>query len=141
MQNKTDYIYAPKVDINEGISSGTITKAAMVFTKEYFYVIPFESLKVLGANMESKYHSANDFISDLFKQIPEINIDDFHGQMVSYLPPERIYWVNELDKFTIQVGFWIFGGMRVKKKWQQLQTFNLQPKSLRTELKLFYRMQ
>ena len=141
MQNKTDYIYAPKVDINEGISSGTITKAAMFFTKEYFYVIPFESLKVLGANMESKYHSVNDFVSDLFKQIPEINIDDFHGQMVSYLPPERIYWVNELDKFTIQVGFWIFGGMRVKKKWQQLQTFNLQPKSLRAELKLFYRMQ
>ena len=138
MTDKTDYIYAPKVDINEGISSGTITKAAMIFTREFFYVIPFESLKVLGANVESKYRTVNEFITDLFKQIPETNVDDFHEQMVSYLPPERIYRVNELDKFAIQVGFWIFGGMRVKKKWQQLQTFNVQPKSLRADLKLFY---
>jgi len=138
MKEKIDYIYAPKVDINEGISSGTITKAAMIFTREYFYVIPFESLQVLGANVESKYQSVNEFISDLFNQLPDTSIDDFHGQMISYLPPERIYRVNELEKFTIQIGFWIFGGMRVKKKWEQLQTFNVQPKSLRAELKIFY---
>ncbi len=138
MTEKTDYIYTPKVDINEGISSGTITKAAMIFTKEYFYVIPFESLKVLGANVESKFHSVSEFIDDLFKQLPDTQLDDFYGQMKTYLPNERIYRVNELDKFTIQIGFWIFGGMRVKKKWQQLQVFNIQPKSLRAELKLFY---
>jgi len=138
MLEKTDYIYAPKVDINEGISSGTITKAAMIFTKEYFYIIPIESLQVLGATVESKFHSVSEFINDLFKQLPETKCDDFHAQMKTYLPKERIYRINELDKFTIQVGFWIFGGMRAKKKWQQLQVFNVQPKSLREELQMFY---
>jgi len=138
MKDKTDYIYAPKVDINEGISSGTITKAAMFFTKEYFYVIPFESLKVLGATAESKFHSVSEFISDLYKQVPNTSVEDFQAQMKAYLPDERIYRVNELDKFTIQVGFWIFGGMRVKKKWKQLQVFNVQPKQLRADLKAFY---
>ncbi len=138
MQNKTDYIYAPKVDINEGIATGTITKAAVFFTKEYFYVIPFESLTVLGASAEQKYHSPNEFIDDLLKQIPNTGVEDFQAQMLTYLPDERIYRINELDKFTIQVGFWIFGGMRVRKHGKQLQSFNIQPKQLRADLKTFY---
>ncbi len=138
MKDKTDYIYAPKVDINEGISSGTITKGAVFFTKEYFYVIPFESLKVLGATAESKFHSVSEFTSDLYKQIPATSVDDFQAQMKTYLPDERIYRINELNKFTIQVGFWIFGGMRVRRDGKQLQTFNIQPKQLRADLKAFY---
>ena len=138
MKDQTDYIYLPKVDINEGISSGTITKAAMFFTKEHFYVIPFESLKILEATAESKFNSVNEFVNQLLKQIPDTGVKDFHAQMKSYLPDERAYCVNELDKFTIQVGFWIFGGMSVKKKWQQLQVFNIQPKQLRADLQAFY---
>ena len=110
----------------------------MFFTKEYFYVIPFESLKVLGATAESKFHSVSEFISDLYKQIPATSVEDFQAQMKTYLPDERIYRINELNKFTIQVGFWIFGGMRVRRDGKQLQTFNVQPKQLRADLKVFY---
>ncbi len=138
MVQNLDYIYVPKADINEGISAGTITKAALYFTKEYLFVVPFERLQVLLAGMETKYGNMKDYVVEINKQIPELSTNDFNNLMLGKLKPERIYRLAELDKFTIQVGFWIFGGIRIRKKGGEMQVFNVQPASLRFEIKRFY---
>ena len=133
-----DYIYVPKADVNEGISSGTITEAALYFTKEYLFVMPFESLQVLLSATETKFNNIKEYVADLNKQIPEIDTSAFHSLLLSILKKERVYKVSELEKFSIQVGFWIFGGLRLRKKGGQLQSFNIQPKALREQLSVFY---
>jgi len=138
MKPSIDYIYVPKADINEGISSGTITKAALYFTKEYLFVLPFESLQVLLAATETKFNNIKEYVSDLNKQIPDLDTSAFHSLLLSMLKEDKIYRISELDKFSIQVGFWIFGGMRLRKKGGRLQSFNIQPKALREQLKMFY---
>jgi hypothetical protein len=138
MQKNIDYIYVPKADINEGISSGVITKAALYFTKDFMFVIPFESLEILLAGVETKNQNLKDYVSDLNKQIPDLDIDSFHSLLLSLLKPERIYKISELEKFSIQVGFWIFGGIQIRRKNGPLQAFNVQPKLLREEIKQFY---
>lgn len=140
MKKNTDYIHVPGADINEGISSGVITKAALYFTKEYLFVVPFESLEVLLAGVETKNQNLKDYVSDLNKQIPDLDVDSFHSLLMSLLKPERIYKISELEKFSIQVGFWIFGGIQIRRKNEPLQAFNIQPKSLREEIKQFYRL-
>lgn len=138
MRQNIDYIYVPKADINEGLASGTITKAALYFTKEYLFVMPFESLQVLLAATETKFNNIKEYVDDLNRQIPDLDSKAFHGLLLSMLKEDRVYKIAELEKFSIQVGFWIFGGMRLRKKGGQLQAFNIQPKTLREELKRFY---
>jgi hypothetical protein len=140
MKLNIDYIYVPKADINEGITSGTITKAALYFTKEFLFVLPFESLQVLLAATETKFNNIKEYVTDLNKQIPDLDTSSFHNLLLSMLKDERIYKISELEKFSIQVGVWIFGGMRLKKKGHQLQSFNIQPKALREQLKKFYNL-
>ncbi|NJO92309.1 MAG: hypothetical protein HC831_27570 [Chloroflexia bacterium] len=138
MKPNIDYIYVPKADINEGISSGTITKAALYFTKEYLFVLPFESLLVLLATTETRFNNIKEYVTDLNKQLPDLDTPSFHNLLLSMLKEERIYKISELEKFSIQVGVWIFGGMRLKKKGGPLQSINIQPKALREQLKMFY---
>jgi hypothetical protein len=133
-----DFIYVPKADINEGLTTGTITKAALYFTREYLFVVPFESLEVLKAGMETKFNNMKDYVADLNRQIPELDPLSFESLLLSLLKPERIYRIADLEKFSVQVGFWIFGGLHIKKKGGQLQAFNVQPKALREKIKNFY---
>ena len=133
-----DFIYVPKADINEGLSTGTITKAALYFTRKYLFVVPFESLEVLKAGMETKFNSMKDYVADLNRQIPELDPLSFESLLLSLLKPERIYRIADMEKFSVQVGFWIFGGLHIKKKGGQLQAFNVQPKALREKIKNFY---
>jgi hypothetical protein len=138
MQKNIDYIFVPKVDINEGRYVGIITKAALYFTKEYLFVLPFESLKVLLAGMETNPDKMADFVTDLNLKIPKLDIEAFHALLINHLQTERIYKIAELEKFTINIGLWIFGGLQIRRSGGPLQLFNIQPKTLREEIKLFY---
>ena len=137
MEKSIDYIFAKKVDLNEGLTTGTVTKAAVYFTKNYFFVIPLDSINIWSGS-DTDYNNAKDFIKDMNKKANEITIEEFQNELIDFLPNERVYKVDALDKFQIQVGFWIFGGMRIRKPGEQLQAFNVQPKSLRAELQKFY---
>ncbi len=140
MKPNIEYIYVPQADINEGVTSGTITKAALYFTKEYLFVVPFESLQVLLAATETKFNNIMEYVTDLNKQIPDLDTTLFHNLLLGMLKEDRIYKISELEKFSIQVGVWIFGGIRLKKKGGPLQSFNIQPKALREQIKMFYNL-
>jgi hypothetical protein len=138
MKENVDFIFVPKSDMNEGLTTGTITKASLYFTKEYLFVVPLESLEVLQGTTQTKYNSMKMYVEDFNKQIPDLDIDAFHSLLLSLLKEDRIYRIADLEKFSVQVGFWIFGGMRLRKKGGQLQSFNIQPKALRAQISAFY---
>jgi hypothetical protein len=138
MQKNIDFIHVPKADINEGITVGIITKAALYFTKAYLFVLPFESFEVLLAGTKTKYNRMQDYVLDLNTQMKTYTTTSFEEALLNNLKPERVYKISELDKFTVQVGFWIFGGLQIRKRGGPLQAFNVQPKALRQEIKTFY---
>jgi hypothetical protein len=69
-----------------------------------------------------------------------MDVKSFQNQLLKELPQERIYYIPGLEKFSIQVGFWIFGGIQIRRKGGPLQAFNIQPRALREEIKAFYRI-
>jgi len=138
MKRNVDYIYVAKADLNEGVATGIITKAALYFTKEYLFVLPFGSLRVLLAGTGSNYFKMEQFVKDLDKQIHDLSIENFQYLLLNQLHAERIYKIAELEEFTIQVGFWIFGGMQIRGKDGPLQSINIQPRALREKIKEFY---
>ena len=140
MEANHDYIYVPKADINEGISSGIITKAALYFTKKYLFVVPTESLEVLLAGASASYENTNNKLGDLASKISGMDLESFENLLLKELKPERVYHISELEKFSIQVGFWIFGGIQIRRIGGPLQAINVQPMTLREEIKKFYRI-
>jgi len=138
MQEKQDFIVVRKVDINEGFSTGTITKACLFFTKKYMFVVPFESLSVLGYTTTETTTNAADIIQSVIPHMKDQTVEDFEQQMKSKLPHKRVYEISTLDTFSVNVGWWIFGGMTVKKEGGARQTINVQPKDLRAQISEFY---
>jgi len=136
--NNTAYIFKDLVNINEGITTGTITNAAMLFTKEYFYVIPLDAIGSTGMTItQTDYTNAEEFIDYITKNIDSLSNIELHKIMVNFLPPNRIHKVITLDKFTIKTG-WLTGGIRYKQAGENLKTVNIQPKDIRVKLKEFY---
>ena len=139
MKIKKDYIFVEKADINEGLTSGTVSKIAMYFTKDYFFIIPYNSVHLWGST-KTDFNNADEFIEDTNSKINLITVEEFQNTCINFLPNERVYKVDALQKFTIQVGFLMFGGMRVKKMGEQVQSVNIQPKSVRAKIKDFYNL-
>jgi hypothetical protein len=137
MIENQDYIFVPKIDVNEGITSGTVSKAALYCSKNYFYIIPFGSVNIWNQS-DSKFINAETFIKDMNSRIASLNIDEFQEYMRNFLPAERVYHVHTLEKFSVQVGFFIFGGVRIKKPGEGVQVMNVQPKAKRLAIKNFY---
>ena len=137
MKAKIDYLFVKKADINEGLTSGTVSKAAIYFTKEYFFIIPFDSVHIWDSS-KIDFNNAKEFIEDINTREEQISVEEFQNICNDFLPNERVYKVDTLEKFIIQVGFLIFGGMRIKKIGEQVQSVNIQPKSLRAQIKAFY---
>ena len=138
MQETQDFILVRKVDINEGFSTGTITKACLFFTKKYMFVVPFESLSVLGYTATETKTNAADVLESIIPHMKDQTVEDFEHHIKSKIPAERIYEISTLETFTINVGWWIFGGMTVKKKGGARQTINVQPKDVRAQIAQFY---
>ena len=139
MQENSDFILVRKVDMNEGLSTGTITKAALFFTASYMFVVPFESIAVLGYKTEKSIGDIADLILTLIPQLKDQSVEDFELQMIGKLPPERVYEIADLETFSVNVGWWIFGGMTIQKKGGSRQTINVQPTAMRTQISQFYR--
>jgi hypothetical protein len=134
----TDYIFASKTDINEGLTTGEVTKAAIFFTKQHLFVVPFQGVNVWDTS-KTKYTNSDDFLNDLNQVIDTMSVTEFENKMIDFLPNDRVYRIDALEKFDIRTGF--LGGIRLKKTGEQLQAINVQPKSLRADIKTFYNLQ
>ena len=138
--NKTEYYICENATINEGITTGTITHANMIFVKDYIYIIPFDSLGVMGNKATTtEFTNSDDFMDYLMANIESLPFYDFHEKMRSFLPEERIFTVKALRKLKISTG-WLTAGMRIKKESGNLKVINIKPKSLLKELKSFYKL-
>lgn len=140
IENK-DYIYVKKVDINEGITTGTITKASLLFTARYIFVVPFGSLQSLGMTMTTTdYTNTEEFLADLEAKLETATAEEIEQQLLSFLPEDRVFEVAQLKKFSVTVGFWLFGGMRIAKTDGSTKVINVQPKAQRAAIKEFFGM-
>jgi len=139
MKPDIEYIFVKEADINEGLTSGTISKASIYFTKEYFFIIPFESEHIWKTS-NTDYTNTKEFIEFINTYIENFSINEFQNKCIDFLPNERVYNIDALEKFSMQVGFSIIGGMKMKKYGEQVQVANIQPKSLRSKIKKFYKL-
>ncbi|MBP9718455.1 hypothetical protein KBD59_04130 [Candidatus Gracilibacteria bacterium] len=141
MPSKSDYVFVPKVDLNEGISAGKITAAALIGTKDQLFFVPLRSQQYLGSAPTTETFPENEtYIAELQNRIANLSSSELSTELAEKVGETYSYRLAGLKKFTIKVGFWIFGGMWLQKESGQLHSINVQPKSAREELRAFYAM-
>ena len=72
------------------------------------------------------------FVKELFP--------DYKYLLKEKLDMKRIFEIKKLEKLNVQVGFWIFGGMKMRKHGESLKSINVQPKRKRAEIRKFYNL-
>lgn len=129
-----EYFFVKKVDINEGLKSLTVTKAAMFFTKRFAFVVPISDINIWKSD-ESKWPDSKQFLEAMLQKVQALEIDQFQAEMFSALPENRIFNIPELEKFKIS-GAWLGGGV-IKRRGDQRKTMSI-PRKARKHLKGFY---
>ena len=97
-----------------------------------------ESVSVLGHTATETTSNTEDVLKSVLSTLHEQSVAEFEEQMMTKLPHPRVYEVAALETFSVNVGWWIFGGMTVKKEGGSRQTINVQPKDLRAKIAEFY---
>lgn len=112
------------------------------FTKNYIFLIPFKNAGLTGAEegYSTKFNNAKDFVAQIKEEINSINSDKFEEKLKQFVGCKYTFRISELDKMSVQVGWWFFGGMRIKNKENGLMSLNVQPKVVREQVKQFYNL-
>lgn len=138
MKNKVDYIFVPRANISIISANQLIIKGSVYFTKENIYIVPFQTFSILMANTNTKKSYTKGMLDDLKKQVKALDLSSFNTFMKKVLDPEDIFVINELEVFEINVGFWIFGSIKIRKKGGRLHSIGVQPARLREKIRKYY---
>ncbi|MBK8367260.1 MAG: hypothetical protein IPL10_07530 [Bacteroidetes bacterium] len=137
----TEYIHIPKGSMNHGFSSGEVSTGEFYFTKNYIFLIPFTNGGMTGIDAHhTDFTNAKEFAESITQNIDSMNIVDFEEKLKQFVGSKFTFKVTELEKMSVQIGWWFFGGMRIKTKENGLMSMNVQPKAVREQVKQFYNL-
>ncbi len=145
LEKERDYLWVEKVDMNEGLASGTVSKGALFGTKQALYYLPQSAVTSLGMTTtvsdgrQQQARVSTALLARLAEPDGDLQaIEAWLSQELSVLTPRRVYPLDELSVFRVQVGFWIFGGVTLKHREGARQTLNVQPRAVRERMAAFY---
>ncbi len=132
------YIYYKNIDVNEGVTSGQVSKNDLFVTNKYIFLIQRSSVGMLGrTGAISSTINYDEFNMEIESMINDATISEIEKRICEFVGEAGTYEINILESLKIQVGFWIIGGLWIKKQGENKKAINLQPKSRRQELKDF----
>lgn len=131
------YICIPKADINEGFRSGTVSRSAIICFPDVIFIIPVKMTNILDSsemrfNGLEIYHEASAML--LSGQYAEA-----YDYLASVLSEDQTYYVKMLDKFSIRIGWWIFGSIQFRKTSGMLKSVSVTSRAKREEMFEMYR--
>lgn len=136
MQENQDYIFVPRVDVNEGITTGTVTRASMLVTAKYVFIVPHDSIGVMGnVTTKTNYTNTEEFLEQLEAKFPQVEVSEIEQELIDFLPEDRVFEVAQTKKLSVNVGFWLIGGMKIAQRDGGTKVINVQPKATRAAIK------
>lgn len=131
------YICIPKADINEGFRSASVSRSAIVCFPDVIFIIPFRVSNIIDSS-EERFNGA-----EIYREAAALLLSGGFAEAYDYLttamPEEQTYYVKMLDKFSIKVGWWFFGSIRLRKKGGMLKTISVTSRAKRQGMFEMYR--
>lgn len=135
MKEYQDYFFIPQIIVNDVLNTGQTIKGSAYLTKKYFFVLPTR-VENMGGVISKMNFDANK-LKDLVSKIDAVEPGMFELSMMEIVPAEFIMHFANFDKFEVNVGFFIFGGVKIKVKGKRLQSASVGNTTMRQQLKDF----
>jgi len=136
MKEREDFIYIPKFNLNDILNSGENIKGQAVLTKKYFFIMPDKITDAIGMVNRDNYNK--EYFDKTKNNLANTDLIEFETQMISDLPEKYVIpWAN-FEKFEVNVGFFIFGGLRMKRKGWKITSAYIGNTNNRKTVKEFY---
>jgi hypothetical protein len=145
MTQRTDVVFVPRINVNEGLTRGQLTHACLVGTAGVLFIVPHEARQFLAntptsnrwlVGPEELPQAVEKFLSE------KLSLEKLEKELTTVLSRDksqrRIFPVDQLERFAIQVGFWIFGGMSIQLAGEDRKVINVPGRDTRRKLRDFY---
>jgi hypothetical protein len=145
MTQRTDVVFVPRINVNEGLSAGQITHASLVGTPSFLFIFPHQAREFLVNTPTSirwkvepgeMPQAVETFLSE------KLSLEKLEKELTTLLSKDtsqrRIFPVDQLERLAIQVGFWIFGGMSIQMAGEDRKVINVPGQQMRRKLHDFY---
>jgi hypothetical protein len=145
LQANQDYVYVPTIDVNEGLMTGTITKACLVGTKKFLFVVPMEAVHAQGTFMgdTTKWtlDAANprESVEKLLAQ-DDLTVEQLEETLKGLLEGDeqrRVFELGSVEKFQVKTG-WLSGGVHIQVPGEGKKAMNIRGKEHKQALGAFY---
>lgn len=136
MKEKIDFIYLSKFQFNDILNTGENIKGQAILTKKYFFILPDKITDAIGMSKRDNYNP--EYFLRAKNNFSLIDPIEFDSEMISSLPEYFVIPWSNFEKFEVNVGFFIFGGLKMKKKGLRITSAYIGNTKSRKEVKEFY---
>jgi len=127
----------PKADINEGLRTARVSRSAMIFFPDVFFVLPIKSSNVISGS-ESRFNGL-ELYNEAKALIDSHQVAKAYDFLIQAIPEEHTYYIKMLNVFTVKAGWWIFGSMYFRKISGMKKSVGITSKATRLEIRDMYR--
>lgn len=145
MTQRTDVVFVPRINVNEGTTVGQITHACLVGTPSFLFIFPHHAREFLeNTPTSTRWKVGPDEMPQTVEKFlsEKLSLEKLEKELTTLLSKDksqqRIFPVDQLERFAIQVGFWIFGGMSLQMAGEDRKVINIPGRETRRKLHDFY---
>jgi len=136
MKEMTDYILIPKMQFNDMLNEGNVYKGRAIMTKRYLFLLVEKIDNVAEVTRKDFYNRK--YIDNSFADMTKVDLITFETDLLTQIHENLIYPFANMEKFEVNVGFSIFGGIRVKKRTKKMCSASIGDVKMRKAIKEFY---
>lgn len=144
LQAGKDYVHVPTVDVSDGVASSAITKAILVGTKSFVFLVPVQGIELKGSSgtqtdWQVGGQDPASAVAALLAQpdLTAAKLEEMLQSLLKNLPQRRVLAVKDADVFQVKTG-WLTGGLYFRQANEPRRTVNLRGKQNKLAVKAFY---
>lgn len=136
MKEKEDFVYIPKLKYNDILNTGNNISGQAIITKKNFFILPEKEQDPIGMVSRNLYDST--YFNKVKEDFSQVDIVSFETELISILPPRYVIPITNIESFDVSVGFFIFGGLKLKRKGERKASVYIGNTANRKLVKEFY---
>ena len=144
LQPNADYVYVPTVDLTDEILATGVTKACLVGTKGFLFVVPVSAVNIQPRGGIETWWKVGDqdpkAVVETMLADPALTLGQLEGALQGLLadmPQRRVLPVGDAEMFQVKTG-WFTGGLYFKLPGEARKTMNIRGKENKLAVKAFY---
>ncbi len=136
MIENQDYLVIPKIQFNDMLNTSNVYKGRAILTKKYFFLLVDKVDNVAQVTRKDFY--SREYTDSALANMSKIDTITFETDLLTQLLEDFVYPFANMEKFEVNVGFSVFGGIRLKMHGKKICSASIGNVKMRKAVKEFY---